>query len=248
MRALLPTSVVFGVLLLGATPAQAVEDYDACLDLIAADAEAAVRQAGDWARFGGGAPARHCYALSLIEIGAPFNAADELIGIAVEEPDLSDEARADILVQAGELLIDGDDTVTAALVANQARQLAPRHAGAIGLSAAVQLANGEIRKALVDLDRALAIDNDRVLLLLRRASAYRRLGNGVAARDDASYASELQPDDASAWLERGRAESLLDDRRSARSSFLRAIELDRAGKIGRAAQLALQRMDAGLKD
>ncbi|MEM9139581.1 MAG: hypothetical protein AAGB15_07085, partial [Pseudomonadota bacterium] len=237
MRALCAGILAFAAWAAG-TAAQSVEDYDACIALVATDPEAAVRDAGEWSRYGGGAPARHCYALSLIEIGAPLRAADELIGIAVEEADLSNPARADILVQAGELLVDRDDTVTAAVVAAQARQLDPQNPGAMGLSAAVSLANGDVRAALTDLDRALAIKRDGLSLLLRRASAHRRLGNGVAARDDASYATELQPREPSAWLERGRAEAMLDDKVSARTSFIKAVGLDRDGKIGRAAQLA----------
>ncbi len=50
------------------------------------------------------------------------------------------------------------------------------------------------------------------------------------------------------WLERGMAEAGLDDRPAARKSFLEAISLDREGLIGKSAQRALQRMDAGISD
>ena len=94
-------------------PARAVDDYDICLDMIASDPLRAEREAGEWARYGGGAGARHCYALALIAIGAPSRGIDELLGIAAEEPDLEPDARADILAQAGDLLLEEGDLVTA---------------------------------------------------------------------------------------------------------------------------------------
>lgn len=230
-----------------ASPALAIEDYDDCLALIAQDADKAQREAGEWARFGGGAPARHCYALALIEFGAPLRAADELIGIAQDEADLSDKARADILVQAGELLVTRDQVLTASVVADAALRLLPEDAGALGLKGAALLEDGQPAAALGILNKALAKSPKRVRLLMRRARAQRGLGNAVAARDDASYAAELAPDRAGPWAELGRAQAALGFKRDARQSFLKAIALDRKGPIGRGAQVALQRMDAGVK-
>ena len=105
------------------SPAFAVDDYDTCVAMIADDPARAEREAGDWARYGGGASARHCYALALIEVGAPLRAADELMATAAEEADLPDQARVDILVQAGEILIERDYVATADIVATQALQL-----------------------------------------------------------------------------------------------------------------------------
>ena len=47
---------------------------------------------------------------------------------------------------------------------------------------------------------------------------------------------------------RGLAEAGLNDRPAARRSFLEAVALDRDGPVGTSAQLALQRMDAGIQD
>lgn len=230
-----------------ATPALAVDDYDACLDLIAQDPQAAEQAAGKWARFeGGGAPARHCYALALIEIGAPGRAIYELLGIAAEEPELSDAARAEILVQAGEMLVEEGDTLTSAVVAEQALGLAPRDPEVLGLRAAVKLETGDLRAAIRDLDEALSQGATIPRLLLRRASAHRRLGDLIAARDDASFAVEAAPSLAIGWLELGRIQVALGDTWNARQSLLDAIALDRDGEIGKRAQLALQRMEAGI--
>ena len=234
-------------LLLTALPAAAVENYDQCLELIAQDPQKAEREAGDWARFGGGgAPARHCYALALIEIGAPSKAIDELLGIAAEEAALSDPARADVLVQAGEMLLEEGDDVTAGVVAEQALRLAPRDGGVLGLRAAVRIARGAYKDALTDLNEAIARHGPVPRLLLLRASAHRQSGGLIEARDDATYATELEPRMAEAWLERGRIEARIKDRESARDSLLEAIALDREGEIGKTAQNVLQRMEAGI--
>lgn len=230
-----------------AVPALAVEDYDACLELIQQDPQRAEREAGDWARYGGGAAARHCYALALLAIGADGRAAEELIGAAVEEPGLTDPARADLLVQAGEILLEADDLLTATVVAEQAKRLAPRSAGVLGLGGAVKLANGDLAAGIRDLTAALDEGGADPRWLLRRAAAHRQRGQLVAARDDAAFAIELGPEDAAAWLEFGRILAGLKDKPTARQALLQAIELDREGRLGRAAQLALQRMQAGVE-
>lgn len=235
-------------LALVAGPAQAVEDYDACLDLIGSDAARAEREAGEWARFGGGPAARHCYALALVAIGAQSRGIDELLGIASEEPDLEPDARADILVQAGDLLIDEGNAVTAGIVAEQALRIDPRNPSAFVLRAKLKLGANDVRAAVRDLDSALARQPGDARFLALRASAHRRLGQHIEARDDASFATESDPGDASAWLERGRAEAALKDRNAARFSFLEAIALDREGKVGKSARTALQRMEAEIAE
>jgi Flp pilus assembly protein TadD len=229
-------------------PAAAVEDYDGCVGLIEGDSARALREAEAWVGAGGGAAARHCRALALIATGAEERAVDELLGIAAEEPGLAPGARAEVLVQAGEMLLDAGDSVTARAVAGQALALAPADPDVAGLSAAVQLAEGDASGALAGLSRALAGAEPMPRLLVLRAAAQRRLGRFVAARDDAEHATGLAPDMASAWLERGRVAAAIGDPADARDAFLRAIELDRAGKIGAAARTALQRMEAGITE
>ena len=227
--------------------AWAFDDYDGCLAMIAQDPQQAERLAGDWARFGnGGAPARHCYALALLEIGAPSKAIDELLGIAAEESSLTDPARSDVLVQAGDLLLEEGDDLTASVVAEQALRLTPKSGNALGLRAAVRIAKGAFADALTDLNEAISRDGPTPRLLLLRASAHRQSGGLIEARDDATYATELAPELAAAWLERGRVEARIRDRDSARDSLLEAIALDRDGKIGKTAQNVLQRMEAGI--
>ncbi|MEM0988263.1 MAG: hypothetical protein AAGK00_05240 [Pseudomonadota bacterium] len=224
-----------------------VRDYDVCIALVENTPDDAVRLAGEWARYGGGAPARHCYALALIAVGAPSRAVDELLALAAEEPDLSAEARADVLIQAGEMLLDLNELAAAAFAAGEALRLKPSDRDALGLRGAVKAADGDLPGAIQDYDRALAGNQPVALILLRRAAARRLLGTLVAARDDAVFATEVDPGFAEAWLERGRIEARSGNKPAARVSLLQAIDLDREGSTGRQAQLVLQRMEAGLE-
>lgn len=235
------------ILLLSGGVAPAVDDYDACLDLVASDAQQAVVDAELWARFEGGAAARHCYALALLEVGAPNRAIDQLLDIAAEEPDLTPEARADILVQAGTLLIEQGDLVTADVVALQTLRLVPNGSAGLGLRASVRIAKGNLSGAIEDLGEAINRNGATASLLAMRASAHRQTGEMIAARDDAAFATELAPDFATAWLERGRIEARIGDKAGARQSLLTAIELDRDGEIGSRARNVLQRMEAGIE-
>ena len=116
----------------------------------------------------------------------------------------------------------------------------------LGLRASVRIARGAYKDALTDLNEAIARNGPLPRLLLLRASAHRQSGALIEARDDATYATELEPRMAAAWLERGRIEARIKDRDSARDSLLEAIDLDRDGEIGKTAQNVLQRMEAGL--
>lgn len=230
-----------------ATAARAVDDYDDCLQLVETSPEQAQREAGAWARYGGGAPARHCYALALLAFGAPSRAIDELIGAATEEPGLPPEVRTDFLVQAGELLLDEEDFFTASIVAEQALRLTPRSAPARALRGIARARTGNMTGALDDLDEAIDRGGPEPEYLLRRAATYRMQGNLIAARDDASYATEIDATSASAWLELGRIQAAMGDRSQARKALLDAIELDRDGRVGTTARTVLQRMEAGVE-
>ena len=235
--------------LAAAVPASAVEDYDACLTLIEQEPARAVTEAGDWVRYGnGGAEARHCYALALLATGAPLSAADELMAAASEEPGLSDLDRSNLMVQAGEILLDAGEDLSPAIIAAQALQIAPGNPAALVFRAAVRLQGSDIAGALTDLDAALAQGGETADLLTLRAAAKRRAGSATAARDDGIWATELDPDAPRAWLERGRAEAAVRDRHAARQSFLKVMDLARGTDLARAAQLALQRMDSGADD
>lgn len=248
MRAVFFTSSLIALAMPAASPAVAAMDYASCVDLVARDARTAVKEAGAWARFGGGAGARHCYALALVAAGATLKGAAEMIALARTEPGLTSAARSDLLAQAGELLLEAGDAATATRVAGQAIKLAPGSPRALGLRAAVRLRDDKARAAIADLDTAIKAGKPSARLLSLRAAAHRRLGKTTSARADSLFALEIDAKYAPAWIERGRAEAKLGDRHNARQSFLKAIALDRNGRLGATARRALQRMEAGLGD
>ena len=130
-------------------------------------------------------------------------------------------------------------------VASHALLLAREPRAALALSARLKAAEGDWRGAADDLDGALARGEPDAGLLVLRASARLHLGEQVAARSDLLWATEIAPDMASVWLERGVMEAAGDNRDAARAAWLKAIDLDRDGYVGEAARLKLQRMDAG---
>jgi tetratricopeptide (TPR) repeat protein len=223
--------------------------YDDCVALIATDAAQAEVDAYRWEQAGGGAPAQHCRALALLEQGAERRAAELMVKIATDDRTLPDEVRSEMLVEAGEIYLGIGDIGFGQSAASRALLLAREPRAALALSARLKAAQGDWQGAANDLDGALARGEPDAELLVLRASARLRLGQRVAARSDLLWATEIAPDMASVWLERGVLEAAGDggdaSRDAARAAWLKAIELDRDGVVGEAARLRLQRMEAG---
>ena len=227
-----------------AAPAEALT-YDECIALVETDPGKAERAAVDWARAEGGAPARHCQALALLALGAEAQAAALMVEIAAAERTLPDPVRGDILVEAGEILLEIGALGEAESAAARALLLTSSPRGPLTLSARVKAERGDWKGAVGDLDKAIAAGEPDPELLVLRASAQRRTGARVAARSDLIWAEELAPDLPSLWLERGALAEDEGKKDEARGAYLRAIDLDRDGAVGAAARLRLQRMDAG---
>ncbi len=219
--------------------------YDDCVALAGADPDLAEAEAGRWVQAGGGSPARHCRALALLAQGAERRAAELMVRIATDDRTLPDEVRSEMLVEAGEIYLGIGEIAYGRSVASRALLLALEPRAALALSARLKAAEGDWRGAADDLDGALARGEPDAGLLVLRASARLHLGEQVAARSDLLWATEIAPDMASVWLERGVMEAAGDNRDAARAAWLKAIDLDRDGYVGEAARLKLQRMDAG---
>ena len=246
LRMRIPTIVltlVFATVISG--PARAGL-YDDCIALIDADPANAESEASRWIQSGGGAPARHCRALALQALGAGRKAAELMIAIATDERTLPDEVRAEMLIEASYIYLGLDELALGASVAAQALPLAPEPRPVLALSAEIKAARGNWRGAVGDLDAALAQGEPDAELLVLRASAQRRLGDRVAARADLLWAVELAPDLASIWLEQGALDAANENPDAARTSWLKAIELDSEGDgvVADAARLNLLKMEA----
>ena len=77
------------------------DQYQKCLDLIVVDASEAFEAGSVWRDQGGGAPARHCIALALMELGHYGEGATRLEKLASDPGAGSTSLRMQILSQAG---------------------------------------------------------------------------------------------------------------------------------------------------
>ncbi|MDT8344061.1 MAG: hypothetical protein RQ752_06475 [Thermohalobaculum sp.] len=237
-------AILGAALVAGAGQAGAVEDYDACLALVAENPGRAEAEAADWANFGGGPAAEHCRAMALAALGATRNAAGRLAMLGTDGGDLPDATRAEILVQAAGLYLDLQEIEAGLAVTEQALRL-DRSAEALTMRARLRAAAGQYGAALGDLDAAIETGGPTADRIMLRASARRREGRLVEARQDVAWALELSPGLPVAWLELGEIEAAAGARNAARDAFLMAIELDPGGDIAASARLSLQRMEAG---
>jgi len=235
-----------GALMLLTAQADAADlrDYSACVDLVVRAPEAAEQAALAWADRGGGWGARHCRAMALVALGAERSAAEELVAIGSEAGDLPDPVRADMFEQAGEILLGLGAVEPAAEAVDRALNLAARPSG-YELRARLAAERGDWGAALADLDRALAEGQPEPGRLILRASAKRRLGRLVAARDDAAWALELAPDDPAGWLEMGSIRAETGDRDGARAAFAEVLRLTPGGSLAEAARLRIQALETG---
>lgn len=238
-------AIMFGVALaLPAGMARAVEGYDACLALVATDPGRAEAEAEAWARFGGGPAAEHCRAMAFAALGATRRAAESLTAIAFRARDLPDETRAEILIQAAGFLLELQEIEAGLDVAEQALRLDPSAEG-LTMRARLHAAAGRYGAALGDLDAAIDRSGPTPDRLMLRATARREEGRLLEARQDITWALELEPELPIAWLELGRIEAAQGAKDRARDAFMQAIELDPGGDIAASARLSLQRMEAG---
>lgn len=228
-----------------ATPAQAVENYNACIALIATDPARAEAEAAQWAALGGGAAAEHCRAQALAAAGSTMRAAELLADLGIGAGDLPDATRVEILIQSAELFLQEGEPDMGLLVIGQSMRIAETPASLV-MRARLRADKGEWERVREDLDRAIRLEPTADALALR-ASARRRAGLLVDARADALWALELDPGDAGAYLELGAIEAALGQKNAARRAFLDAIEADRTGPTAPLARLGLQRLEAGLE-
>lgn len=213
-------------------------DYERCLGLLREDPEEALRFAGAWDATGGGEGARHCAALARIGLGDPARAAEQLERLALASRS-GHAARAAVYGQAAQAWMMAGDAVRAFGAVTLALTLAPQDPDLFVDRSVILAAQGRYREALEDLDRALALDPDRVEALVLRAAALRHLDEVVAARAAVERALLLAPDHPEALLERGILRQLAGDSAGARGDWRRVLA---AAPDSVAADLAAQNL------
>lgn len=208
---LLPT-IATVVALLQSTPmteagkAVAAEEQarlNRCIELIETDPEAAYEDALAWLGNGGRPAARHCAALSLIELGHPAEGAARLEDLA-NAPDGGDiETRAVYLSKAGNAWLIAGFPEAAATTLDNALKLRPGDTDLLIDRAAARLALEQWEPAIADLNEILVmIPGDAVALELR-ARALLELGRYTSALSDVTQARLSAPENIDLLVLRG---------------------------------------------
>ncbi len=220
--------------------------YTYCLDLARNKAEQAIEFAGRWIGLGGGEPAKHCQAVSLIQLKSFGEAATRLEALASESKSVGD-VRAGLLAQAAQAwLLEGEPN-RAYKAQTSALELATagsRVQTELYVDRAMTLAEGEkYKEAVVDLDAALKIAPTHSDALAFRASAHRHLNEMDAALTDAESAVTADGKNANALLERGTLYQLKGRVVEARRDWIAAIEVDPTSEAANAARAEIERHD-----
>jgi len=239
-------------LLLPSAPARASTwhsaEHSACLAQAAGQPEAALQRALKWEVEGGGAAAIHCVAVALIGLGSYAEAAKRLEALVALVPDVTPDAQAALLAEAGHAWLLAEDTMRAISAFDAAIKLVDDSADLyIDRSLALVVA-GDLWAAIDDLNRAEDLAPERVEVLVFRATAYRYLETWELAAADLERALALDPDYAEAYLERGVLRRELGDKDGARQDWLMALRLEGEGPTADAARMNLEEMDLKVED
>ncbi|MGD1935690.1 MAG: hypothetical protein ACFB0Z_14525 [Candidatus Phaeomarinobacter sp.] len=194
--------------------------YRDCLRLVTADPDQAFDQAMEWRSNGGGAAARHCEALALVELKLYGDAAVRL-GDLADAPDAGEsEDRAALLAQAGNAWLLAGSGENAAIALTAALELTPGDSGFLMDRARAHAAAQDYAAAEQDLSQALALKPDEVDALVLRAGARRAQDNVTGASEDISRAVALRPDGPFVLVERGAIRLAQGDDAGARADWV----------------------------
>jgi tetratricopeptide (TPR) repeat protein len=217
--------------------------YTECLALARKSPEDALESAGRWQAHGGGLPAEHCAALALIGLDQYGEAARKLEDLSNRMGREGPEMRAEALGQAAEAWIDDRAPEEAIRVLGLALKLMPDEPDYLVSRAVARAQLADYRKAVEDLDRAIAVGGPRADALAYRASAWRYIGDRQQARADADKAVQLDPRFAPAWLERGNIKRIGGDVNGARQDWLEVLRLSPDGEAADDARANIEKLD-----
>jgi tetratricopeptide (TPR) repeat protein len=221
--------------------AAAVDNYEACLKAIERDADRGLDAAQSWADEGGGAPARHCVALALKQLGRYAEAATAFETLA-RAPGAGDAAtRAEILSQAGNAWLLQHEPQKAYDALSEALKLKPGDRDILIDRARAAALGEDFSAAVKDLNRVLARNPGDVDALILRANTRRTLGDLPGAKADADDAVAKGPNVPDAWVERGITRYVQGDKTGARDDWRMALKLAPDSKAGLDAQALLER-------
>jgi len=227
----------------------AAERYADCMALARGDPDAALGRARRWRDTGGGAPARHCEGVALMNLGHYGESARLLERLARALPaGTAPGLRADALAQAGQAwLLDGNPEAAAARY-GAALDLDPDDVELWIDRALARFEAGRPWEAIDDLNRASELAPKRADIFVFRASAYRHVEAPELAREDIERALALDPDHLEGLLERGILHRLAGREDAARQDWLKVIDRAPDSPAAISARENLERMDLQMDD
>jgi len=204
------------------SPSRALEDqaYQDCLALMRRNPEEGFAQAQTWQATGGGLPAAHCAALSLVEMKHYGDAADRLEKLLPMAEKQAPHLSVALLDQAANAWILADQPQRAVQLLTIALKVVPDTPDLLIDRAMAHAAMQDYTSARSDLDRALGIAPMREDAMALRAAARRQTGDTAGAMQDAEAALTIEPRMPEALLERGILRSLAGDKRGARADLI----------------------------
>lgn len=232
----------------GAAPrgSDAETRYNACMDEIGADANKALATAEDWAKKGGGDPARHCAAAARMALGRFAEAAQELEALARDESKktaASPALAASLWGQAAHAWLSADEPARAEAAATGGLALLPRNPALLTLRARAKGGQQHFVDAIPDLDQAIAADAASPEAYVYRASALRQSGVLDRASADLDKALSIDPQQPEALLERGIVRLLQGDEAGARADWQTLTQSAPKTPAAEEARLNLERLD-----
>lgn len=222
--------------------------YGKCMKLAQDDPAAGRKLAQRWQEQGGGHPAEHCLAVSLIGLRQYKEGAARLEKLAQAMVRAPTALRADVLGQAAQAWLMAGDAGRAYAADGMALDLRPDDPELLVDRAAAAGSAGWFDKAVADLDRVLQSDPSRLDALIYRASANRALGRLDPALADIEAALKRAPDSPAALLERGNIRSLRGDIDGARADWVRVAALAPGTTAATAAKTNIARVDAAARE
>lgn len=198
--------------------------YRECLAASSANPAAALKDAESWARSGGGIPAQHCAALSLVGLKRYAEAGTRLDRIAAEKGMPDPSFRTALFNQAGNAWLLAGNGAKAVQSFSASLALSAGDADLFADLARAQAMRKNWHEVDLDLNAALQLSPRRADLLVLRASARRALRRYGEARTDIEAALKLTPGDGNALVERGLLRRQVGDLGGARRDFQAALK------------------------
>ena len=220
--------------------------YQLCLNLAHNQPDKGIELAGKWVGLGGGEPAKHCQALSLVGLKEYGEGATRLEQIAVQSQQDS-AVRASMLAQAGQAWLMQGEPTRAYAAQSLALKIVPQGSKQhmeILIDRAGTLADAaKYQDVITDVTAALRIDPTNATALAYRAAAHRYLGDTDEALTDAESAVRSDPTNLGALLERGNLYRMKKRLADARKDWLKILEIDPDSGAADSARINIEHMD-----